>query len=268
MASKIEKTDVFTLKWLTIYIMCMKRSWLYILSFAMLLLAFAVKLKAENGRNDVFDNWQAGQQVTLKMVETYGIERCFAIDTINDKVFARMWKKSYKEDCTIPRKELRYIRVLHYTQEGNIRLGELVCNKDIAQDLVEIFRELFDAKYPIERMVLIDNYDAQDQLSMAENNTSCFNFRFVGGTKKLSNHSQGRAIDINALYNPYVKRRSNGTLHVEPAAGRAYADRTKRFKYKIDRSDLCYKLFIKHGFRWGGDWKSVKDYQHFEKTRR
>lgn len=233
---------------------------------ATLLIAFTVDLNAENGSSEVFDHWQAGQQVTLKMVESYGIGRCFGIDSISDKVFARMWKKSYKENCTIPRNDLRYVRVLHYTLEGNIKLGELVCNKHIANDLVEIFRELFDAKYPIERMVLVDNYDAKDEPSMMDNNTSCFNFRFISGTKKLSNHSRGYAIDINTLYNPYVKKRSDGSLHVEPAAARAYTDRTNDFAYKIDHNDLCYKLFIKHGFEWGGDWKSVKDYQHFEKT--
>lgn len=210
--------------------------------------------------------WKAGEQVSLSDVEAFGISRCFAVEKISDDIFARMWKKSFKEDCTVPRTSLRYIKVLHYTRDGKIQIGELVCNKAISNDLVEIFRELYDAKYPIERMVLVDNYDALDEPSMEANNTSCFNFRFITGTKKLSNHSQGLAVDINTLYNPYVKVRADGSVYVEPKTGSPYTDRTKTFDYKIDHNDLCYKLFIKHGFEWGGDWKSVKDYQHFEKT--
>ena len=144
-------------------------------------------------------------------------------------------------------------------------LGELVCNKAVAADFIDIFRTLYDARYPIERMVLIDNYNAQDDPSMEANNSSCFNFRFIAGTTTLSNHSMGMAIDINPLYNPYVKQRTNGTLYVSPESGRPYADRNRQFDYKIDHNDLCYKLFKQHGFTWGGDWTSLKDYQHFEK---
>ena len=100
---------------------------------------------------------------------------------------------------------------------------------------------------------------------MLHNNTSCFNYRRVAGSKTLSYHSQGKAIDINPLYNPCVKRLHNGSTSVSPKTGRAYSNRSKTFKYKIDHNDLVYKLFKKHGFTWGGDWKSLKDYQHFEK---
>ena len=172
--------------------------------------------------------------------------------------------KSYKDNCTIPLSELRYLRVLHYDFDGNVCQGELVCNKLISNDLLEIFEALFNARYPIERMVLIDEYDADDERSMTANNTSCFNFRTVAGTNKLSAHSRGMAIDINPLYNPYV-RQVRGKTVVSPSAARPYADRSKAFPHKIDRNDLCYKLFVAHGFRWGGAWRSSKDYQHFEK---
>lgn len=130
---------------------------------------------------------------------------------------------------------------------------------------MDIFRKLYAASYPIERMVLIDNYNADDNPSMEANNSSAFNFRFVAGTKKLSNHSSGMAIDINPLYNPYVKQRADGTLYVSPEKGRMYADRSKAFDYKLYDGNLCVKLFKEHGFTWGGDWQSLKDYQHFEK---
>ena len=189
----------------------------------------------------------------------------FTAEPISDSIFKRMQGKSYKNNCTIPLKELRYIQVLHYDSDGKLKSGEIVCHKDIAADLIDIFHELYKAHYPIECVQLIDDYNANDEQSMLHNNTSCFNYRHVAGTKSLSLHSQGKAIDINPLYNPYVKRLRNGTMSISPKTGRVYANRSKTFKYKIDHNDLAYKLFKKHGFTWGGDWKSLKDYQHFEK---
>lgn len=214
---------------------------------------------------EVLRLWKAGEQVTPAAIERYGLDRCFVAEEISDAVFSRMWKKSYKEGCTVPRSSLRYVKVLHFTANGTVKLGEMVCDKAIAEDLLVIFRTLYEARYPIERMVLVDDYGANDEISMAANNTSCFNYRVVSGTRKLSNHSKGRAVDINPLYNPYVKRNRDGSVRVKPVAGKPYADRAKTFKYKISRGDICHKLFKQHGFSWGGDWRSVKDYQHFEK---
>lgn len=213
----------------------------------------------------VLKQWRAGEKVSLNSVVTYGVEKCFVISEISDTIFERINGKSYKKGCTIPIVELRYLKVLHYNQKGEILLGEIVCNKSISSDLIDIFRALYDEKYPIERMVLVDEYDADDEKSMADNNTSCFNYRYVAGTKRLSNHSMGKAIDINPLYNPMVVKRKSGIIYVSPSAGKNYANRSADFMFKIDRNDLCYKLFKKHGFTWGGDWTSKKDYQHFEK---
>lgn len=189
----------------------------------------------------------------------------FTIDTISDAVFQRMLGKSYKAGCTIPRSELRYLQLSHYDGQGDICVGEIVCNKMIANNLKEIFQELYRHKYPIERMQLIDDYDADDERSMRDNNTSCFNYRPIAGSKKLSKHSQGLAIDINPLYNPCVRKGSDGKTSVQPSTGRKYANRSRKGPYMIDSSDLCYKLFVKHGFKWGGNWRSLKDYQHFER---
>lgn len=208
--------------------------------------------------------WEAGKAVSQVSIKEYGLKRCFSSIPIPDHVFTRMKGKSFKTGCTVSRESLRYVKVLHWDGNGSVRLGEIVCHRSIADDIVEIFRNLYSAGYPIERMVLIDNYGADDKLSMAANNTSCFNFRHVAGTKVTSNHSYGKAIDINPLYNPFVKTR-NGKTSVSPKEGKAYADRTRNFKYKIDKDDLCYREFKKHGFTWGGSWKHSKDYQHFEK---
>lgn len=183
---------------------------------------------------------------------------------IPDEIFAKMQGKSYKDDCTIPRDDLRYIHVLHKNIEGETLEGEMVCSKLIAEDLLEIFRELYDQSYPIEKMRLTDEYDANDELSMTDNNSSCFNYRTISHTNKISKHGLGVAVDINTLYNPYTKV-VDGERIIEPAAGAPYLDRDADFPYKIERGDLCYNLFISHGFEWGGDWPDRKDYQHFEK---
>lgn len=188
----------------------------------------------------------------------------FTQQEIPDTVFARMVGKSYAEGCTTPREELRYLRVLHYNKEGEELEGELVCHVSIADDLLDIFLELYKAKYPIERIALVDEYDADDEASMLANNTSAFNFRSASGMRRLSKHATGMAIDINPLYNPLVKHRE-GRTRVYPSNAAPYIDRSRDFPYKIVKGDLCYRLFKEHGFKWGGDWKNSKDYQHFEK---
>lgn len=164
--------------------------------------------------------------------------------------------------------DLRYVRILHYDFNGSKQEGELICNKAIAQDMVEIFYELYRNEYQIEKICLVDEYSGDDTLSMLDNNTSCFNYRVVDGTDSLSKHAYGLAIDINPFYNPYIVfgKGENGGDYISPAGSEIYADRSKNFAYKIDENDLCYRLFTEHGFTWGGDWNSCKDYQHFQKA--
>lgn len=191
--------------------------------------------------------------------------RLFSSAPIPDAVFARMQGKSYPNGCPVSRTELRYLIIPHYDGHGHVRIGEMVANKAIAADLIDIFRELFRKAYPIERMVLVDDYDGDDLRSMADNNTSCFNYRRVSGSKKLSRHARGMAVDLNPLYNPFVRTVRRRTV-VEPANATPYVDRSRSdYPYKITTSDPAYLLFIRHGFRWGGAWRSSKDYQHFQK---
>jgi len=176
-----------------------------------------------------------------------------------------MQGKTWHDNPYIRRSDLRYLRISHYDLEGRVHVGEMICNKLIADKLLAIFRELYAAHYPIQRMRLPDNYDADDERQMRDNNTSCFNYRNVSGSRNLSKHARGLAIDINTLYNPYIRySKKDGSRIVEPATAVKYCDRKATFPYKITTSDLCYKLFIKHGFTWGGAWRTMKDYQHFE----
>ena len=215
--------------------------------------------------NKAARKYHPGDVVDEQYLNTHGHKAYFSVNAIPDSIFALMEGRSFKTDCTVPRSSLRYILCLHRDDGGRSIVGEMVVNKAIAKDVLEIFRQLYEAGYPIERMRLIDYWDADDERAMTANNSSSFNFRFISHTNKVSKHGMGMAIDINPLYNPYTKTLADGKTIVEPAAGKPYLDRQRKYKYKIERGDLCFRLFSKYGFHWGGDWQSVKDYQHFEK---
>ena len=165
-------------------------------------------------------------------------------------------------DCKVRYEDLRYIRLRHYNFEGQVLTGELIVHATLAREVTQIFMELYKAKYPLTSVRLVDDFGEphDDNLSMAANNTSAFNYRYVTGTTTLSRHSYGAAIDINPMLNPYI----DGD-RVAPENGLPYVDRTQDFAGKIDHDDLCYKLFIARGWTWGGDWSGDKDYQHFSK---
>ncbi len=238
---------------------------LKIIAITMMMPALAVPMTSAQTAHCPTMPWQAGAVVSAEQVKSAPTDRWFTSEPIPDAVFARMRGKSYPDGCSVPRSSLRYLRVLHVDAEGQVKMGEMVCNKAIAADLISIFRKLYEQRYPIQSIRLIDDFGADDETSMRANNTCCFCFRQVKGSRKLSAHARGMAVDINALYNPYLRRLRNGQEVVQPANARAYCNRSQKFAYKIERGDLLYRLFIQHGFRWGGAWRSVKDYQHFEK---
>ena len=198
--------------------------------------------------------------VVLPKAEPVSVETVFSAEPIPASVEARMRGVSYPDDAEIKLSDLRYLRLSYVDFNGDEQVGELVCNKAIAEDLVAIFRDLYEARYPIRSIRLIDDFRGDDEASMAADNTSCFNYRKKTGMRELSKHALGLAVDINPFENPYVR-----PSRVRPAGASAYADRTKDFPHKIDKEDLCYKLFRARGFSWGGAWRSVQDYQHFEK---
>lgn len=228
--------------------------------------------------------------LTEESEESVHYEDGFFYQPLNDDVIARITGISYPvsetiapalalsatnivsdeeaSELAVSYDDLRYLNVLYYDFNGEVQTGELICNKGIAQDLVEIFYELYLNEYQIEKIRLIDEYDGDDTASMLDNNTSCFNYRVVDGTTSLSKHAIGCAIDINPFYNPYIvfNKDGSGETYISPEGSEIYADRSQNFPYKIDDNDLCYKLFKEHGFTWGGDWNSCKDYQHFQKV--
>ena len=189
----------------------------------------------------------------------------FYQETLSDTLIERITGSSYHENDDISLDQLRFLHVLYYDFNNEIKDGELICNKQIADDLLEIFSTLYDNAYQIDKIQLIDVYDADDDLSCADDNTACFNYRVVAGSTTLSKHALGMAIDINPFYNPYVTY-PDGKERISPAGSEVYADRSNDNPHMIRKGDLCYQLFIDHGFTWGGEWKSLKDYQHFQKV--
>lgn len=204
-----------------------------------------------------------------------GEDALFVQEPVPDDVFARMEGHSFKDDGKIARDTLRYLRILHRDADGNKFEGEMVTNASISDDVLRIFRELYDADFHIERMRLVDDYytakaasaydevsNEADTASMADNNTSCFNYRLITGASTVSNHATGTAVDVNTLYNPYVMLYKHEVL---PANGKQYVDRSIVTPYTISDDGTCVSIFKKYGFSWGGDWSNVKDYQHFER---
>ena len=168
---------------------------------------------------------------------------------------------TWHEGCPIPPEDLSVLRVAYWNFAGSPAEGFLIVNTKLAPELAEIFGELYTRKFRIERMEPVENFGGDDLKSMAANNTSAFNCRDITGKKgQFSNHSWGRAIDINPLTNPYVKG-----ARVLPEGGRDYLDRTKSHPGSILAGSFIVKLFERHGWTWGGAWLDRQDYQHFEK---
>lgn len=192
--------------------------------------------------------------------------RGFSCHPISKHLMHRIRNISYHDNEQISPAELRYLRIPYVDFNGETRTGEMICNHNIAMPILEIFHTLYEQRYPIERIQLVDDFQADDDLCCLKNNTSCFNYRTICGTDTLSRHAFGMAVDVNPFFNPYVTYINTATDHIRisPPGSEAYADRERDFPHKLGPGDLCYELFISHGFSWGGDWTHCKDYQHFE----
>jgi poly-gamma-glutamate synthesis protein (capsule biosynthesis protein) len=172
-------------------------------------------------------------------------------------------RASHHAGCPVPLTDLRYLRLAYVGFDDAVHTGEMVVHADHAEDVVEVFGRLYDARWPIFRMRLVDEYAGDDDRSMAANNTSAYNCRRVAGQPTWSDHAFGAAVDVNPLQNPYVTGAS-----VAPPAGRRFAriDRSADARVPmgaIRADDVVVRAFASVGWQWGGDWSSSKDYQHF-----
>jgi hypothetical protein len=188
----------------------------------------------------------------------------FAVDMLTGSLLARVKATTWHMGCPVGPEALRVLQIDYIGYDGNTHNGQLIVDKDVAGEVLKIFRTLYAEKFPIEKVSPVENYEGSDDRSMEANNTSAFNCRDVTGQPgKFSNHSWGKAIDINPLTNPYIK----GTT-VLPPGGRQHLDRTKSETGIIKADSPIVKLFQKAGWTWGGTWTDRKDYQHFEKPER
>lgn len=168
-----------------------------------------------------------------------------------------------EKDAPVKLKDLRYVHLLYVDFDGVEHEGELVVHRKVAKDVIEIFEALYDARYPLRSVRLVDDFGQPftDGLSMSADNTSALCVRRVTGKTYFSRHSYGTAIDVNPVENPYI--RPDGSF--APLESEPYLDRSDLRPGMITEDDLCYKLFAKHGWKWGGHFSGQKDYQHFSK---
>lgn len=188
------------------------------------------------------------------------------IKLIDEKYANKMLGLTYHKECPVSLDELRIVNVKYLGFDNNIYLGDIIVHKDLAFEVSEIFKELFEISYAIKQIIPIEKYNGDDFASIEADNTSAFNCRKAEGSQKYSKHSYGKAIDLNPLENPYVY--SNGTTSHEASQKyliRKSNDDSIENKAVLTSSSKAVQIFKKYGWKWGGDWKNIKDYQHFQK---
>ncbi|HWN23313.1 MAG TPA: M15 family metallopeptidase [Gaiellaceae bacterium] len=169
-------------------------------------------------------------------------------------------RHSYRRGCPVQLAQLRTVHVSHWGFDGKPQTGSVVVARRVAPQLVTVFRMLWAERFPIRRLRPVSAYRGDDDRSMAADNTSAFNCRFVGGTSRWSMHAYGEAIDVNPVENPYVQG-----SRVSPPAGRRFLDRSRYRTGMAMRGGVLVRAFESVGWRWGA---SFGDYQHFSTTGR
>ena len=227
--------------------------------------------RSPDGMLDSISDLPAGKVISADKIDTSNLGRYFTSHEIvkDDAVYNRINGKSYKKNDNIGLSSLRYLKMLHVNFNGDYQVGEMIVNKKVASDVMDIFRNLCENRYQIYSMYLIDNFWAgtgskSDYASIDANNTSAFCYRAATGGGNLSKHALGLAIDINPQQNPYVTYK-DGKPHYSHDNAKDYVEnRSSDTPHVITKSDRAYKLFREKGWTWGGSWTSPKDYQHFQ----
>lgn len=223
-------------------------------------------------RSEVY-SLKSGSVVHLDATKGNTYFQIYAIKQ-GDSVYKRIAGKSFKTSGRMPLSDLRYLKVLYVGFDGKTHVGEIIVNRKIANKTKAVFLQLYRKKYPVKSMKLIDDYykkrgedgNKADWRSMEADNTSAFNYRYITHTRNLSNHSWGRAIDLNPRENPY-SRKVNGVWRAidhSPKLDKYAQHRSSAIPHVITRKDTAYKIFVRAGFFWGGNWTQTPDYQHFE----
>ena len=196
---------------------------------------------------------------TTSAATSVPVEFASEVREIGGALAARM-SASWHPGCPVPLEQLREVRVGYVGADGEAHEGELVVHQAVADDVVAVFRALFDARFPIAQMHPVDAFGGDDLASVRANNTSAFNCRAVYGSTggSWSRHAFGTAIDLNPLQNPYVLHRE-----VVPAEAIRWVDRSLGEPGMIAPDSIAVRAFAAIGWRWGGEWTNP-DYQHFD----
>ena len=217
--------------------------------------------------------YDPGDVIDSDKIDRENLSQYFTSSEIveGDSVYNRIIGKSYVSNSNIGLSDLRYLKMLHVNFNGEFQVGEMIVNKSVAGEVMEIFEILCAEGYQIKSMYLIDNYWAgdgasSDWYSIDANNTSCFCYREATGSSNLSKHALGKAIDINPQQNPYVTYTDGKAKYSHDNASDYVYDRSSSTPHVITTSDRAYELFTQYGWTWGGNWNSPKDYQHFQKS--
>ena len=191
-----------------------------------------------------------------------------SIAKISPQIKSRMLKgNSYREGCPVSLGSLRYLRMQYRGFDGQTKWGEMIVHQEVAHEVVALFEQLYTMGYPIHKMQLVSDFKGSDWKSIEADNTSAFNCRNATGSKKWSKHSYGKAIDLNPIENPYISRSGR----ISHKASLPYRKREHTLDMRPENRavlllrDKATKLFRQYGWKWGGVWKNVKDYQHFSK---
>jgi hypothetical protein len=185
------------------------------------------------------------------------------ISPLSPALRARLTGTSWHPGCPVPLSGLRLLTVSHWGFDGRVRTGSLVVNEAVATSVLRVLRRLYDARWPIRRMRLVDDYGGSDFRSIEADNTSAFNCRAATGSSHWSQHAYGLAIDVNPLENPYVS--GGRTSH---RASVPYLDRSRHRRGMAYEGGELVSAFRSIGWGWGGDWSETKDYQHFSASGR
>jgi len=168
-------------------------------------------------------------------------------------------RSTWRPDCPVSIDDLAYGQVSFYGFDGLFHTGEFIVHQDFAEGVVEIFEQLYEARFPIEEMRVTTQADVDAPRTGDDNNTSSFVCRNAVGSNNWSRHAFGGAIDINPFHNPF--RRGDLVL---PELASAYVDRGNERPGMVTPTVVA--LFEGIGWGWGGNWRSVDDWMHFSDT--
>lgn len=204
--------------------------------------------------------WQLAGTAAILLACT-GAPTARAQAPVVEPVTAAQLGATWRPDCPVAPDQLRRVELDYLGLDAQTHRGQLVVHQDLVGEVIAVFDRLYRIGFPIERMQTVERYpDADDELSMRDNNTSAFNCRGIPGSSRWSFHAYGRAVDVNPRFNPYIDR--SGAF--EPANAGVYVDRDRIDPGLLHADDAAVRAFTERGWRWGGYWRTPKDYQHFE----